>query len=98
MIPFRQSPKVVLIKKSWWSQNCRYCLWILGDGRALMNSDTVWSKVVLDAKDRGCYFNADEDKRLLKAIIDSLVERGQLYDLLNMNSLLFKDARWKVCD
>ncbi|OVA00392.1 hypothetical protein BVC80_1181g7 [Macleaya cordata] len=74
----------------------RYCLWIVGDGQALIKSDTIWKKLVLDAKDRGCYYNADDDKKLSKAIIDVLVELDQFDDLLNMNSLLFKGARWKV--
>ncbi|MCL7033940.1 hypothetical protein MKW94_007093 [Papaver nudicaule] len=75
----------------------RYCLWIIGDGQALMNSNSVWRKIVLDAKGRGCYFNADDDKKLSKVIIDYLVERGQLNDLLRMKSLInFKGARWKV--
>ncbi|KAI3995456.1 hypothetical protein MKX01_006678 [Papaver californicum] len=74
----------------------RYCLWVLGDGKALMNNESVWRKIVLDAKRRGCYFNAEEDKRLSKVIIDSLVECGQLNDLLRMKSLIFKGARWKV--
>ncbi|KAI3891388.1 hypothetical protein MKX03_023343 [Papaver bracteatum] len=74
----------------------RYCLWILGDGKTLTKKNSVWRKIVVDAKGRGCYFNAEDDKRLSKVIIDSLVECGQLNDLLRMKSLLFKGARWKV--
>ncbi|KAI3972267.1 hypothetical protein MKW92_039788 [Papaver armeniacum] len=74
----------------------RYCLWILGDGKALMKNNSVWRKIVLDAKGRRCYFNAEDDKRLSKVIIDSLVECGQLNDLLKMKSLIFEGARWKV--
>ncbi|XP_026425432.1 probable helicase MAGATAMA 3 isoform X2 [Papaver somniferum] len=74
----------------------RYCLWILGDGKTLMKNNSVWRKIVVDAKGRGCYFNAEDDKRLSKVILDSLVECGQLNDLLRMKSLIFKGARWKV--
>ncbi|OVA00394.1 hypothetical protein BVC80_1181g13 [Macleaya cordata] len=74
----------------------RYCLWIVGNGQTLINSDSVWSKLVVDAKDRGCYFNLDDDRRLSKAVIDVLVELDKLFYLLDMNSLLFKRARWKV--
>ncbi|KAI3977462.1 hypothetical protein MKX01_000375 [Papaver californicum] len=74
----------------------RYCLWILGNGQTLMNSDSVWRKLVQSAKDRGCYFSVDDDKMLSKAVTDALIELNQLDDLLNMDSLLFKGAKWKV--
>ncbi|KAF8398796.1 hypothetical protein HHK36_014655 [Tetracentron sinense] len=82
------------------STSVRYCLWVLGNGSTLINSGSVWEKIVIYAKDRGCYYNADEDKSLAKAIIDALVELGQLNDLFIMDSLLFRGARWKVsfCD
>ncbi|XP_052307958.1 uncharacterized protein LOC18097562 isoform X3 [Populus trichocarpa] len=73
----------------------RYCLWILGNGATLVNSDTIWKKLVTDAKERGCFYNADEDKSLSKAIMDALLELDQLDYLLNANFLLFRNARWK---
>ncbi|XP_059643475.1 helicase SEN1-like [Cornus florida] len=75
----------------------RYCLWILGNGATLINSDSVWSKLVDNAKNRGCFFNANEEKNLAQAITTSLIELNQLDTLLKMNSLLFREARWKVC-
>ncbi|KAJ6396572.1 hypothetical protein OIU77_021578 [Salix suchowensis] len=75
----------------------RYCLWILGNGATLVNSDTIWKKLVTDAKERGCFYNADEDKSLSKAIMDVFLELDQLDDLLNVNFLLFRNARWKFC-
>ncbi|XP_026409800.1 helicase SEN1-like [Papaver somniferum] len=74
----------------------RYCLWVVGNGQTLMNSDSVWRKLVQSSKDRGCFFRVDDDKMLSKAVIDSLIELNQLEDLLNMDSLLFKGAKWKV--
>nr|TKS00006.1 uncharacterized protein D5086_0000188140 [Populus alba] len=74
----------------------RYCLWILGNGATLVNSDSIWKKLVTDAKERGCFYNADEDKSLSKAIMDALLEFGQLDDLLNANFVLFRNARWKL--
>ncbi|XP_062151603.1 uncharacterized protein LOC133860001 isoform X2 [Alnus glutinosa] len=74
----------------------RYCLWILGDGLTLQKSDSVWKKLVLDAKERGCFYEANEDKRLAQAITAALVELGELDILLNKDSLLFKEAKWKV--
>ncbi|KAF6175169.1 hypothetical protein GIB67_022850 [Kingdonia uniflora] len=74
----------------------RYCLWILGNKQTLINSGSVWKKLVIDTKDRGCFFNANDDKGLSKTIINSVIELDQLDDLLN-GVLLFKGARWKVC-
>ncbi|KAF8407481.1 hypothetical protein HHK36_006615 [Tetracentron sinense] len=74
----------------------RYCLWILGNGPTLIKSGSIWKKLVIDAKDRGCFYNADEDRSLAEAIIDSLVELNQIYDLFKIDSLLFRCARWKV--
>lgn len=53
---------------------CRYCLWILGNESTLINSDSVWKKVVVDAKKRDCFHNADEDNKLSRAIEDVLFE------------------------
>ncbi|XP_042520448.1 uncharacterized protein LOC122093949 [Macadamia integrifolia] len=74
----------------------RYCLWVLGNGPTLINSGSIWRKLVLDAKDRGCFFNADHEKSLKEAIIAGLVELREFDKLLNTDSLLFAGARWKV--
>ncbi|KAG7986340.1 hypothetical protein I3843_03G074500 [Carya illinoinensis] len=73
----------------------RYCLWILGNGVTLLNSNSIWKKLVLDAKERECFHNADEDKSLSQAIIAALVEH-QPDVLLSNDSLLFREARWKI--
>ncbi|XXG71975.1 hypothetical protein AAC387_Pa07g1181 [Persea americana] len=65
----------------------RHCLWIVGNGLTLSNSGCVWKNVVLDAKNRGCYFNAVEDTQLAEAIVSAVT---------NSNSLLFNKAKWKV--
>ncbi|KAK7319208.1 hypothetical protein RJT34_03926 [Clitoria ternatea] len=74
----------------------RYCLWILGNERTLINQENVWKSLVLDAKERQCFFSADEDEDLAKSIWDAKKELGQLDDLLNADSFLFKNSRWKV--
>ncbi|XP_009341860.2 uncharacterized protein LOC103933883 [Pyrus x bretschneideri] len=75
----------------------RYCLWILGNASTLVNSDSIWKKLVLDAKRRDCFHNADEDKNLAQAIAAALLEVDRFHALLSIESLLFKNARWKVC-
>lgn len=74
----------------------RYCLWIVGNGVTLGNSDSVWERMVIDAKTRGFFYNADEDERLAQAIIAALVEVGKTDQFPNANLVLFKSARWKV--
>ncbi|XP_077235510.1 uncharacterized protein LOC143877385 isoform X2 [Tasmannia lanceolata] len=74
----------------------RHCLWILGNEVTLIKSGSVWETLVRDAIDRRCFFNADEDKGLTKAILNAKQELEQFDDLLNGDSLLFKNARWKV--
>lgn len=76
--------------------HCRHCLWILGNGRTLLNSDSVWATLVNNAKERNCFFQADEDKDLGKAILQAKKKLDQLNDLLKADSILFKSARWKV--
>lgn len=75
---------------------CRYCLWILGNGTTLKNSGSVWKKIVVDAKNRGVFHHADEDRNLSVAIIAALVDVDQLDIRLHVGPLLFSGARWKV--
>ncbi|KAL7235387.1 hypothetical protein ACSBR1_018813 [Camellia fascicularis] len=86
----RQRTNVVLTR-------ARHGLWILGNGATLMNSGTVWGKLVLDAKARGCFYNANDDNNLAQAVVGALVELNQLDTLLKIDSPLFSDTRWKVC-
>ncbi|PPD70876.1 hypothetical protein GOBAR_DD32247 [Gossypium barbadense] len=60
-------------------------------------SNSVWTKLVLDAKARGCFFNAHEDKHLNEVITTTLIDLQQFDILLTMDSPLFKHAKWKIC-
>ncbi|KAM7467346.1 hypothetical protein LguiB_014908 [Lonicera macranthoides] len=74
----------------------RHALWILGNEKTLAKSESVWEEVVHDAKNRCCFFNADEDDNMAKAILDMKKELDQLDDLLKGDSTLFRNAVWKV--
>ncbi|KDO57816.1 hypothetical protein CISIN_1g000038mg [Citrus sinensis] len=74
----------------------RHCLWILGNERTLTRNNSVWKALVLDAKARKCFFNADDDKDLGKAILKVKKELDELDELLNPGSVLFRSQRWKV--
>ncbi|CAA2988419.1 Hypothetical predicted protein [Olea europaea subsp. europaea] len=75
----------------------RYCLWILGNSSTLLKSGSVWKRLVQDSKNRGCFYNAFEDKNMNQAITSALVELGELNLLFDTNSSLFQMAKWKVC-
>ncbi|MED6189253.1 hypothetical protein PIB30_094041 [Stylosanthes scabra] len=64
----------------------RYCLWIVGNASTLFNSDSIWRKLVRDAKKRGCFHNASEDKKLGQVIEDALFE----IELLDESESTFK--------
>ncbi|KAK3430355.1 hypothetical protein EUGRSUZ_E01898 [Eucalyptus grandis] len=74
----------------------RYCLRILGNGKTPTESKSVWEALVDDANSRGCFFNVDVDKDLAKAILDVKKENNQLDDLLDRNSVPFRNAKWTV--
>ncbi|KAG9137009.1 hypothetical protein Leryth_013853 [Lithospermum erythrorhizon] len=63
----------------------------------LINSGSIWKKIVIDAKSRGCFHDASEDDRLKEATIQASIEFDKLETLLRTDSPLFKDAKWKVC-
>ncbi|KAI3893034.1 hypothetical protein MKW92_025987 [Papaver armeniacum] len=74
----------------------RHCLWILGNDKKLCKIGSFWEDLIRDAKQRQCFFNADEDEELVKAMIKANKELDQLDNLLNEDSMLFKNALWKV--
>ncbi|XP_044475821.1 uncharacterized protein LOC123203512 isoform X2 [Mangifera indica] len=74
----------------------RHCLWILGNERTLTHGESVWEILIHDAKDRCCFFNADEDKDMAKAILEAKKELNELDELLNADSILFRSQKWKV--
>ncbi|PWA77566.1 P-loop containing nucleoside triphosphate hydrolase [Artemisia annua] len=74
----------------------RHCLWILGNEDILKHSSPIWRQLVDDAKKRSCFHEIHEDKSLALVITNTLVELDQFDGLLDMNSLLFKEAKWKA--
>ncbi|KAJ1704695.1 hypothetical protein LUZ63_004474 [Rhynchospora breviuscula] len=59
----------------------KHCLWILGNGSTLTKSNTVWKDLVLDAKDRGCFFNASDDVSLAEMIKNTIRELEEVHTL-----------------
>ncbi|XP_026424181.1 uncharacterized protein LOC113320490 [Papaver somniferum] len=74
----------------------KHCLWILGNDKKLCKVGSFWEDLIHDAKQRQCFFNADEDEELVTAMIKANKELDQLDNLLNEDSMLFKNALWKV--
>lgn len=77
---------------------CRYCLWVLGNASTLVSSGSVWNKLVVDAKSRGCFYNANEDKNFAQALVTASINLAHTDKLLCTDSLLFREAKWKVCN
>ncbi|KAF5198891.1 UvrD-like Helicase, ATP-binding domain, P-loop containing nucleoside triphosphate hydrolase, partial [Thalictrum thalictroides] len=74
----------------------RHCLWIVGSRTTLCKSRSIWQDLVHDAGKRGCIFHVGEDKDLAKVVLDVKHELDELNDLLDMESVLFHDKKWKV--
>ncbi|CAA0809367.1 P-loop containing nucleoside triphosphate hydrolases superfamily protein [Striga hermonthica] len=74
----------------------RYCLWIIGNSSTLLNSGSVWQRLVINANKRGCFYNAYEDVNSAIGVGDALIELRQLNSLFSTDSVLFKEAKWKV--
>ena len=53
----------------------------------------MWQKIVADAKERGCFFNANDDQDLSGAIIKAVIELDEVESLLNMDSLRIGGSR-----
>ncbi|WVZ86961.1 hypothetical protein U9M48_033672 [Paspalum notatum var. saurae] len=74
----------------------RHCLWILGNAYTLCKSGTVWTDLLADAQRRKCVFNAINDTAMFKLILHVKHELDELDDLLNTDSAVFSNTRWKV--
>ncbi|KAI3722952.1 hypothetical protein L2E82_34185 [Cichorium intybus] len=74
----------------------RYCLWILGNGSTLVNSGSIWKNLVVDAKDRGCFYNVSEDMNLAQAAMGPSFDLRQPDNVFNMDSLVFSESKWQV--
>jgi senataxin len=59
----------------------------------LVSSKTVWRKIVADAKERGCFFSANDDQDLSGAIIKAVIELDEVESLLNMDNLRIGGSR-----
>ncbi|KAJ1704694.1 hypothetical protein LUZ63_004473 [Rhynchospora breviuscula] len=73
----------------------KHCLWILGDGWTLTNSNSVWKELVLDAKDRGCFFNGSDDASLAEMIKSASEELNRRGKRPNCDELLDKSMSEK---
>ncbi|MFS7911495.1 putative P-loop containing nucleoside triphosphate hydrolase, DNA2/NAM7 helicase, helicase [Helianthus anomalus] len=74
----------------------RHCLWIVGNKETMIKSGSIWNTLVYDAENRGCVFDAHEDKNLAQVMIHAMIEFANFGSLLKTDSILFKEARWKV--
>ncbi|KAM0832854.1 hypothetical protein ACQ4PT_064635 [Festuca glaucescens] len=73
----------------------KHCLWIVGNGMTLSNSKSVWQKIVNDARDRGCYFDASEDEDLSNAVIKAVSELDDAENFVKMDPLHVSRPRFQ---
>ncbi|CAF1857911.1 unnamed protein product, partial [Brassica napus] len=52
----------------------RHCLWVVGNETTLALSDSIWGKLISEARSRGCFFEAADEKNLRDAMNDALLE------------------------
>ncbi|CAM0876418.1 unnamed protein product [Alopecurus aequalis] len=74
----------------------RHCLWIVGNAHTLYKSGTEWTDLVADAEKRKCVFSATNDATICKLVLQVKQELDELDDLLNADSAVFSNTRWKV--
>ncbi|RLN09516.1 hypothetical protein C2845_PM11G29970 [Panicum miliaceum] len=65
----------------------KHCLWILGNAKTLASGKTIWRQIVADAKDRGHFFDAKDDKDLSDAVIKAAIDLGEVESLLKFDGL-----------
>ncbi|KAJ4758065.1 P-loop containing nucleoside triphosphate hydrolases superfamily protein [Rhynchospora pubera] len=73
----------------------KHCLYIIGNATTLSKSDSVWQKIVSDARNRGCLFKSEDDRDLQNAIIRAVIEQDELEDVINFDTLRIK--REQLC-
>ncbi|KAL6652177.1 hypothetical protein ACP70R_011102 [Stipagrostis hirtigluma subsp. patula] len=73
----------------------KHCLWIVGNGTTLSNSNSVWQKMIKDAQDRGCYFDVNDDKDLSNAVVKAIIELDDAENSVNMESLHISRPRFQ---
>ncbi|KAK1439382.1 hypothetical protein QVD17_05199 [Tagetes erecta] len=96
--PHHDQVKCMQQKHETQQQNNEFlkCLWILGDERTHLKGGSIWKSLILDAKARGCFFQADESKDLAKVICEVNEDLRQLDELVRGESTLFQNTSWKV--
>ncbi|KAK1380566.1 hypothetical protein POM88_027310 [Heracleum sosnowskyi] len=71
----------------------RHSLWILGNEKTLSNSDSIWEELIRNAKERQCFFNADEDKDLQTVIMEVKKDQDQTDDTFNLDRTFMSRGR-----
>ncbi|KAL6882577.1 hypothetical protein ACP4OV_011267 [Aristida adscensionis] len=74
----------------------KHCLWIVGNAATLFNSRSVWQKIVKDARDRGCLFDASNDKDLSNALVNAIIELDDSENLARMESLRISTPMFQI--
>ncbi|CAN8308350.1 unnamed protein product [Cochlearia groenlandica] len=72
----------------------RHCLWVIGNETTLALSGSIWTKLIRDSKRRGCFYDAyDDDKKLRDVMNNALVEVDMCDVFSSFQSLTIKKGR-----
>ncbi|CAO1948540.1 unnamed protein product, partial [Urochloa humidicola] len=73
----------------------KHCLWILGNGTTLSNWRSIWQDIVENAKGRGCFFDAKNDKDLSNIIDEAVAQIDSAENLHKMDSMHISRPRFE---
>ncbi|GJN26634.1 hypothetical protein PR202_gb14583 [Eleusine coracana subsp. coracana] len=76
----------------------KHCLWIVGNGTTLSNSNSVWQKIIKDAQERGWFFDVNGDKDLSNAVIKAIIELDDAENSVKMEGLHISKPRFQVIE
>ncbi|KAL1198953.1 putative helicase MAGATAMA 3 [Cardamine amara subsp. amara] len=71
----------------------RHCLWVIGNETTLALSGSIWTKLIRDAKRRGCFYQAIDEKNLRDAMNDALLKVDMTDVYSSFRSLSIRKAR-----
>jgi len=68
----------------------------VGNGTTLSSNNTVWQKMIKNARDRGLFFDVNDDKDLSNAVAKAVIELDDAENSVNMESMHISRPRFQV--
>ncbi|XP_066349686.1 helicase sen1-like [Miscanthus floridulus] len=74
----------------------KHCLWIVGNGTTLSSNNSVWQKMIKNARDQGLFFDVNDDKDLSNAVAKAVIELDDAENSVKMESLHISRPRFQT--